>query len=292
MIRVAGQACLFWAIRIVEATISVETEHAFTFKVHFKVTHFGTDQHANSSQEFPAVYVNLGFDRFASYGGSAPWTNGTISFQNMPPLPGGSRLIYAPERWGALVDNQDMGLTVFNPSTAPYFGGFVAAGDPGATGFGTNYFNASTYYSFVKGAVLEGDIYLVAGDYKHARQVIYDLHSRLPATDIFTPWGSIDAPVANASLNGTTSVSGWALDDAAVSRVDVYVDGALSGTATYGQSRPDVLGDFPGGPAGCGYSFSLDTRSYANGPHIIQIKAVDTSGNVAAFPDLPVTIQN
>jgi hypothetical protein len=50
----------------VEATISAVTDHAFTFKVHFKVTHFGTDQHANSIQEFPAVYVNLGFDQFAS----------------------------------------------------------------------------------------------------------------------------------------------------------------------------------------------------------------------------------
>ena len=51
----------------------------------------------------------------------------------------------------------------------------------------------------------------------------YDLHSRLPTVDIFTPWGSIDAPTANASLSTTPSVSGWAIDEKSVARVDIYV---------------------------------------------------------------------
>jgi len=205
----------------VEATITAETEHAFTFKVHFKVTHFGTDQHANALQEFPAVYANLAYSRFARYGGTRPWTNDTVSFTTMPLLPNGSPLLYAPEEWAAFVDNSDMGLAVFIPGVAPYIGGFAAAGDPGPTGFGTNYFNAFTIYSFGPNSVLEGDVYLVAGDYKHSRQVIYDLHNRLPAVDIFTPFGVVDTPPPNSQLAGAVNLTGWIFDNVAVSKVDV-----------------------------------------------------------------------
>lgn len=75
----------------VEARVSAVTRHANTFQVHYKVTHFGADQHANSFQEFPVVYVNLGYDRLAVYAGTAPWTNASVSIapaatQTPPPV--------------------------------------------------------------------------------------------------------------------------------------------------------------------------------------------------------------
>ena len=63
----------------VEATISAVTNHAFSFKLHFKVTHFGADQHANAIQEVPAVYVNLAYDRFFSDSSTSPWTNSSLT---------------------------------------------------------------------------------------------------------------------------------------------------------------------------------------------------------------------
>lgn len=276
----------------VEATISVVAAHAETFKVHYKVTHFGADEHANSIQEFPAVYVNLGYDRFVTYSGTAPWTNGTVTATTMPQLPMFSPRFYAPEQWAAFVDSSDTGLTVFVPGVAPYVGGFSAAGTPGPLGTGTNYFAPFAIYTFGPGSVLEGDVYLLAGDYKHARQVIYDLHSQIPATDIFTPFGVVDTPAPGSQLSGSTSVSGWAFDDAAVSNVDVYIDGLLAGAATYGGSRPDVAHDFPNAPNAIGYSFSLDTHQYTNGLHTVEVKARDRTGNLAVFPRVPVTIQN
>jgi hypothetical protein len=276
----------------VEATISAVTSHAYTFKVHYKVTHFGSDQHANSIQEFPAVYANLDYDRFATYQGTAPWTNGTVSTSTMPQLPNFSPRFYVPEQWAALVDNSNTGLTVYIPGVAPYVAGFGAAGDPGPNGFGTNYFAPFAIYSFGPNSILEGDVYLVAGDFKHGRQVIYDLHNQIPAVDIFTPFGVVDTPAPNSQLTGTASVAGWTFDNVAVSKVDVYVDGVLAGTATYGQSRPDVAHDFPNAPADIGYSFSLDTRQYTNGVHTVEVKTLDSSGNLAILPRVPVTVQN
>lgn len=276
----------------VEATVTAVTSHASTFKVHTKVTHFGTDAHANALQEFPAVYVNLEYPQFTRYGGYAPWTNAAVTMITLPYLPSSIGTLYTPEQWAAFVDKNGNGLTVYIPGVFPYVGGFAAAGDPGPTGFGTNYFAPFAIYTFSPGAVLEGDVYLIAGDYRHARQVIYDLHNQLSVADIFTPFGTVDSPQVNATVGGTTSVAGWTFDNVAVAEVDIFVDGVRAGMANYGIPRPDVVKDFPSAPDGCGFSFSLDTRGYSNGTHTMQVRVVDTSGNTAVLPDIPVTVAN
>jgi len=124
-----------------EMTLTAVRDHAFTFKLHMKVTHFGTDLHTNTVHDFPAVYCNLEYGRFVTYTGTAPWTADELNFSAMTQLGLPSTRPYTPEHWGALVkDDNDFGLTVFEPASAFYPGGFVAPGDPGPTGFGTNYF--------------------------------------------------------------------------------------------------------------------------------------------------------
>jgi hypothetical protein len=93
---------------------------------------------------------------------------------------------------------------------------------------------------------------MITGDYRHARQVIYDLHNHIAVSDIMTPLAVVEQPLANSQIAGKVNVSGWAMDDTAVSSVDVYVDGVLSGNAIYGEDRPDVGKDFPHAPAAIG----------------------------------------
>ena len=147
-------------------------------------------------------------------------------------------------------------------------------------------------FTFGPNSVLEGDAYLIAGDDKHARQVIYDLHNHIAVSDIMTPLAVVEQPLANSQIAGKVNVSGWALDDTAVSSVDVYVDGVLAGNAMYGGNRSDVGNDFPHAPTGIGYGFLLDTSQYGNGAHTIEVRVLDSSGNLAVLPHVPVTIQN
>lgn len=114
----------------------------------------------------------------------------------------------------------------------------------------------------------------------------------LPTVDISTPLVTLDTPVSNQQLSGTFRMAGWAFDETAVARVDVYIDRTLVGTATYGIPRPDVAQDWPNAPANVGFTFSLNTALFSNGNHTVQIRATDTNGNVAVLPDVPVTIQN
>jgi hypothetical protein len=98
----------------------------------------------------------------------------------------------------------------------------------------------------------------------------------------------IDTPPQGSTVSGTVTVSGWAIDNSsgvgtAISNVQVKVDGTVVGTATYGNSRPDVCAVYPGRP-GCpnvGYSFSLNTSSLGSGTHTITATATDSD----ATPD-------
>jgi len=86
----------------------------------------------------------------------------------------------------------------------------------------------------------------------------------------------IDAPTPQATLFGTTTIAGWAVNDhGAINNVAISIDGIPKGTATYGVSRGDVCVVYAN-RTGCpnvGWTFSLDTTQLANGPHIIQATA-------------------
>ncbi len=101
------------------------------------------------------------------------------------------------------------------------------------------------------------------------------------------PFVYIEAPAPNATLSGTVTIGGWAIENTAIvgpagiSSVAVLVDGTQVGTAAYGVSRPDVCGVFPGrlGCPNVGWSYSLNVASLASGSHTLAIKATDTANN-------------
>ena len=49
---------------------------------------------------------------------------------------------------------------------------------------------------------------------------------------------------------------------------------------------------FLNAPLNCGFSYSLDTAKYSNGRHTLNVRVTDTSGNVAVFPTVAVTVSN
>jgi hypothetical protein len=93
----------------------------------------------------------------------------------------------------------------------------------------------------------------------------------------------IDSFPQGATLTGTATVSGWAVDNSsgigtAISGVQIQVDGKLAGTASYGTSRPDVCAVLPGRP-GCpyvGFTFALNTLLLTPGAHTITAVATDS----------------
>jgi hypothetical protein len=273
----------------IEQWLTPVPAHGRAFKLHYKITHFGTDIHTNAGQECPAVYVNRGFDTFQSYSGSNPWIYDFTENYVMPDLPKLSPLLYTPEHWGAYVDSSNSGITVYTPGSYPYTVGF---NNPGPSPNGTNDFSPSTTFTWYSGAVLEFDFYIIAGPISEARPIVYELQRNQTATP-FAPWGVLEAPLSGDTLTGRNElVGGWAFALTPVKSVEVLVDGSTAGLASYGTSRPDVASAFPGQPDNTGFQFLLESTKFVNGAHQVRVKISDTAGNIAILPTAQVTVAN
>lgn len=95
----------------------------------------------------------------------------------------------------------------------------------------------------------------------------------------------IDQPGAQqTTFLGLAQFYGWALNaHAAISTVQISVDGVPYSTATYGASRPDVCIVYPGriGCPNVGWSASVDTTQFADGTHTLEVVATSALGRHA-----------
>ena len=110
------------------------------------------------------------------------------------------------------------------------------------------------------------------------RFTVANIHSS--SSDSISAW--IDAPASNgASVSGKTTVSGWAVDQfAAITEVQLNVDGAPVALVLPSVSRPDVCAMFPGA-INCpnvGWQAQIDTTSLPDGVHTFSITASSQSG--------------
>lgn len=103
-----------------------------------------------------------------------------------------------------------------------------------------------------------------------------------------SPKGWIDDP-QGTTVSGSIAIVGWAIDQAApsgtgVDRVEIVVDGTSRGNATYGGSRPDIAGAYGSQFTTSGFSFALDTSTFAPGTHSVEAHAHSTvSGQTSTY---------
>ena len=96
-----------------------------------------------------------------------------------------------------------------------------------------------------------------------------------PSSDSSPPTASITDPAAGATVSGTLSIASTASDDVGVTKVELYVDGAMKAVDL---SAP--------------YSFSLDTTTLSDGPHWLYVRAYDAAGNYGTAGVTNVTVAN
>ncbi len=278
---------------MIEQTASFMPDYRYAVRLHYRITHLNSDTHASALQEFPAVWVNQEYKRFVSYSGTSPWTGRAVSSDLLTAPWQAQPMRYVPEHWAALVNEEGVGLTVYVPQQYPWVAGLQLSGTSGEFGSGANYFRPHVPFTFGPGTVFEGDVYVIAGDYREARQDIEAMHdAQVPSGDVLPPFGWLDAPLADEAVTSVVPVSGWVFDDVDVARVEVLVDGSPAGTASYGFRRPDVATVYPHAPERIGFSYALDTRRYGDGLHKLLIRATDKAGNVTVLPGVSIVVHN
>jgi hypothetical protein len=93
--------------------------------------------------------------------------------------------------------------------------------------------------------------------------------------DTTPPAAQITVPLNGVVVVGTTAVNVSASDNVGVSKVELYLDGAFAASST--SASP---------------SFSWNTTSSTNGPHVLKAKAYDAAGNIGSSVAVTVTVQN
>jgi hypothetical protein len=110
------------------------------------------------------------------------------------------------------------------------------------------------------------------------------------------PFGGVDFPLPDSgvSANGVLEVAGWALDDRKVDHVDVFIDGLIERQAVTGIYRADVAANYPDNPQAivAGFILNVDSTRYANGVHVVTVKAVDDQGQQSFLGSRRIQIFN
>ena len=262
--------------------ISTVPDHPAAFRVRYVLKHLGIDHHESTVQELPAVYPQLGYDRFVYYDGPKPWTG------DDPTVLGRVRKLSEPwqgrshtETWGAHVDASGRGVTVYVPGAYGHGVGWKVDEVRDGQRSGTNYFYLTTALGLGPSETVEGEYYVIAGDVSSARRTIYALHAADSRGDRFAPFVDVLGLTDGAVVGGEVPVRGYALDNDAVARVDMLVDGEVVGRARYGTPSPE-LGPFWGAiGTDAGFEYVWDTRSVSEGEHRLGARVTDPAGRVS-----------
>lgn len=278
---------------LVETWIDLPAAAPNSVHVKYRVTHDGGDAHGRVEQELGYLYVRPAYRRFVRYSGAAPWTNAPVQIRETPPIWPAFGKSAATEHWGGFVDADSFGLILWAPQAYPRFG-YVFHNLPPPADNSTAYLNPMTLMGHAPSATYAMEHYLFAGRWQDARAQIYALRQQLgQIPDVLPGFGTIDLPAPDAIVSGAVEVTGWALDDRGIARVEVLLDGQAVGQARYGTRREDVGGHYPGFPdlPDVGFSLLLDSTAYADGSHILQVRVVDTSSNAALLWPESLSIQ-
>ena len=184
------------------------------------------------------------------------------------------------------VDGAPVGLAVYGIPRPDVCAAYP--GRPGCPNVGFTYLLNALFLSpgLHTITVIVTDTYKVSNSGSYSIQVVV---KPLPPPKTY-----IDSLASGATISGTVTVSGWAIDNVtAINGVQVLVDGTAVGIATYGIARPDVCGVYPGSP-GCpnvGFTFQLNTASFSVGTHTLAVVATDQDAAPdSASHSIPVVV--
>jgi hypothetical protein len=112
---------------------------------------------------------------------------------------------------------------------------------------------------------------------------------RVPAA----PVAAIDQPGMGAAVSGLTEASGWAVHpQGTIKRIDLLLDGRVTGEAVYGIERPDVCRVFIDRPScpNVGWRGTVDLTRVPPGAHQLRLRVTGPFGERTETPPRPILV--
>lgn len=84
------------------------------------------------------------------------------------------------------------------------------------------------------------------------------------------------------SISGDYNISGWALANTGINKVEVLIDDVLMGNAQYGYPRKDVADNYKDyfEADNCGYNFKIKASSLSAGKHSLKVRSIGNNNEL------------
>ena len=259
---------------------AMKSDVSYTQRLRFVATHvvemkmtvenLSDLDHPATGQEFPTLYAVYGA------GGTADLkvlldSNGQ---QIIVDGPGNDGFYFknftSPGGWVALQNaSKDYGVGIYYENRLTGFQGWQKLGV---------FNNVRSQFSFALPAFgkVKARAYLILGAFGTIASEAAALDAKLP------PFGALDAPKMDAAVSGTLHVTGWALDNKGIASLALRRDGVQVASLPLNTQRPDVCQVYPGYTM-CnqvGFEADVPLGDWSPCPHLLEIAASDTDGNV------------
>jgi hypothetical protein len=107
------------------------------------------------------------------------------------------------------------------------------------------------------------------------------------------PFGGVNTPVSQQSVTGKVDVTGWALSEAGIESVSIYVDRVFVADCSTGLPRPDVAKAYANVPESgvAGWTMTLDSTRFSPGWHELTVQARSKDGATRDLASMPIAVQ-
>ena len=105
--------------------------------------------------------------------------------------------------------------------------------------------------------------------------------SSTPPTPDTTLRVSLETPVSGDAYTGIGTLSGWALADSGIERIEIHIDGQFAFDVAYGNQRSDVGNVFPeiDNSSKSGFSTRYNFSNLTPGEHTVTVVAISKANN-------------
>ena len=108
------------------------------------------------------------------------------------------------------------------------------------------------------------------------------------------PFGGVNAPVSQQKITGKVDIAGWALSEAGIESVSIYVDRTFVADCSTGLPRPDVAKAYPNLPDSgvSGWTVTFDSTNFSPSWHELTVQAKSKAGATRDLASLPIVVQH
>jgi len=238
-------------------------------ELQYTLTNLGDLNHRSTAQEMPTVYTangNNGPDLWRLF--NSEGTEIAID------VPGNDGFFYknysSPGGWSCMQNtNLDYGVGLYSENRLPNAQGWQNRGLP------FNNFRPVFPFGLPPYGEVIARSYLILGSKTTIEAEAAWLDQNL------APFGWLDGPTADQSVNASFSVSGWVLDNKGISAMEAIIDGSQVTALSHGNARSDVCLVWPAYPScpNAGFTGNVNVSGLSACQHLLEIRATDTDGN-------------